>query len=419
MGMKLRRLYTVLVLLVLVPLQYTVSIAYAADTTGMSAKQRSIMESGSHYYNVDTCIVNDENSEAGSGDTSAPLVGKDNEEKTWNFFKEQRLSDEQTAGIMGNMMQESHFDPEILQVGGRSKNPEDAKDLGWGIIQWSGNGSSGHSTADKFNSLYDASGLKDDKYLLSTQLELVWGHMQNKPPITRGDFSMDDFKKITDEKQATLYFTYHIEAGTDPGGIREQYASQILNKYTGKGDATPSTPSTPEQDSGGTDEVTSCKPAAASQASPECENASGNAQIICEAKKYDTTSYVWGGGHAGGAAYHNACKDIDTSHECGLDCSGLVTVAVYDVYRGNGSWDTHTLASDTHNWKEVQFDQVKPGDVIEPNSEHVEIIDHIDGNTIFTFGAHTENTTQPKQVGPAQYTKADGQRYFTYVGAGT
>lgn len=179
-----------------------------------------------------------------SGDGSTPIVGcsptltgSDSEQKTWNYFKDKGLSDEQVAGIMGNMQQESHFDPLIMQIGGKSQDPYDAGSLGWGIIQWSGNNGP-RSTGDKVTSLYEASGLTDPIYELSTQLDLVWGHMQNKPPITRGDFSLDDFKKIADEKQAALYFTYHIEAGTDPGGIRETNASDILMKYrnlTGSG----------------------------------------------------------------------------------------------------------------------------------------------------------------------------------------
>lgn len=343
---------------------------------------------------------------------STNLTGSDNAEKTWNYFKGKGLSDEQTAGIMGNMQQESHFDPQILQVGGRSKSPSDAKDLGWGIIQWSGNGTNGHSTADKFNSLYEQSGLTGKKYELATQLDLVWDHMKNKPPITRGDFSIDDFKKIKDEREATLYFTFHIEAGTDPGGIREDYATDLLHQYAGKsgggGDSDPAEAAASASDCGSN-----------SAGSPECGTATGNAKILCEAKKYDPVSYVWSGGHAGGAAYHRACTDLDSSHDCGLDCSGLVSVAVYDVYNSSGSWDTNSLRSDTHSWKEISFDDVQAGDVIEPEPSHVEIIDHVTGNTIYTFGAHTANTDQPKQVGPAQFKKSDGQRYYRYIGAGT
>ncbi len=91
-----------------------------------------------------------------SGGTT--LTGNDNEDKTWNFFIGMGLSQEQTAGIMGNMLQESHFNPQATQVDGKNhKDPIDARDGGWGIIQWSGNGNTGHSTVDKFNKLYKES----------------------------------------------------------------------------------------------------------------------------------------------------------------------------------------------------------------------------------------------------------------------
>jgi hypothetical protein len=54
--------------------------------------------------------------------------------------------------------------------------------------------------------------------------------MQNHPVVTQ-PFSLDEYKKITNEKQASLYFLSHIEGGTDPGGIRESNATDILKKY--------------------------------------------------------------------------------------------------------------------------------------------------------------------------------------------
>src|SRR5437868_3870778 len=68
--------------------------------------------------------------------SDSSLSGSDNETKTWNYFKAKSLSDQQVAGIMGNIMQESSFNPLIMQKGGQSQNPADADPLGWGIIQW-------------------------------------------------------------------------------------------------------------------------------------------------------------------------------------------------------------------------------------------------------------------------------------------
>jgi hypothetical protein len=329
---------------------------------------------------------------------SANLTGKDNEEKVWNYFKSKGLSDAQVAGIMGNMQQESSFDPERIQYsfgGGRSQDPTDAGAGGWGLIQW--------TPGSKIIDMAKQAGVNGPIYELATQLDLVWQHMHNHPVVTQ-TFSLTDFKQISDEKQASLYFLAHIEGGTDPGGVRESNATKILHDYAGVGG----------QSAGGNSGGCS-----SSTASPDCQNASGNAVILCEAQKYDVVSYVWGGGHAGGKAYHQACSTINnTDQACGLDCSGLVSVAVYDAFHNNKAWDTGGIASDTTNWKQIYYANIKAGDVIEPDPGHVEIIDHVSGGYIYTFGAHTAKTTQPKQVGPARYTRSSAYNYYRYVGQG-
>jgi hypothetical protein len=343
-----------------------------------------------------------------SASASTTLTGNDNEEKVWNYFKGKGLSDTQVAGIMGNIQQESSFDPELMEIGGHSKNPYDASTKGWGLIQWSGNT---ESTGDKFTRLFKESGLSGPVYELSTQLDLVWQHLNNHPVVTQ-TFDLNHFKAITDPREAATYFESQIEGGTDPGGVRENNAATILTKYGGTGSASPASPSTSTSD---------CAAGSASS-SPDCTTAPGDPKILCEAKKYDPVDYVWGGGHAGGSAYHAACPTIKANDSsCGLDCSGLVSVAVYDAFGNNTSWDTNSLRSDGTNWKEVMFNQLQPGDVIEPDSGHVEIIDHVQGSTINTFGGHTDKVAQPDQVGPTTYTTSpgDGYRYFHYVGQGS
>lgn len=59
---------------------------------------------------------------------SVTLVGGENAEKTWNFFRAKGLSNEQTAGVMGNIQAESGFNPGIVEGG---------SGIGFGIAQWS------------------------------------------------------------------------------------------------------------------------------------------------------------------------------------------------------------------------------------------------------------------------------------------
>lgn len=158
--------------------------------------------------------------------SDSSLNGSDNESKTWNYFKAKGLSDQQVAGIMGNILQESHFNPLIMQKGGESQNPADADPLGWGIIQW--------TPGSKVVNMAQQAGLSAPIYLLSTELDLVWQHMHNNPVVTQ-TFDLNAFQNITDEKEAAIYFRDHIEGGSDPNGVRETNATNILNQYSGTG----------------------------------------------------------------------------------------------------------------------------------------------------------------------------------------
>lgn len=59
--------------------------------------------------------------------STAPLVGRGNSEKIWNYFKKQGFSDAGTAGIMANLYHESGYKPEQKQLGGGP---------GRGLAQW-------------------------------------------------------------------------------------------------------------------------------------------------------------------------------------------------------------------------------------------------------------------------------------------
>jgi len=84
-------------------------LSMPTNILAMSVRQRQIFDSGIPYYNVDTlCDLN-----TGSVGT---LPGKNNQEKVWNFLAQANIpgvSDNAAviAGIMGNLQQESGFQP--------------------------------------------------------------------------------------------------------------------------------------------------------------------------------------------------------------------------------------------------------------------------------------------------------------------
>src|SRR3954452_15469934 len=111
-----------------------------------------------------------------SGSCSGVSVsGSDNEQKTWNYLKGKGLSDQQVAGIMGNIEVESAFNPQIMQKGGTSQNPADADPLGWGLIQW--------TPGSKVVGMAQTAGVNTPIYLLGSQLDLIWQHMHNNPIV--------------------------------------------------------------------------------------------------------------------------------------------------------------------------------------------------------------------------------------------
>jgi hypothetical protein len=70
----------------------------------------------------------------GAGDAVTAVKGKDNEETIFRFLLSKGLTPYQTAGIMGNLRQESGFNPKAQQDRSKSVYPKDG--VGFGLAQW-------------------------------------------------------------------------------------------------------------------------------------------------------------------------------------------------------------------------------------------------------------------------------------------
>lgn len=79
----------------------------------------------------------------GGGTAPSTVVGGDVEEKVWNYLRGAGYSEEQTAGVMGNIQRESQFNPWAAQ----NKSTTPAESSGWGLVQW---------TADRHGAVRDA-----------------------------------------------------------------------------------------------------------------------------------------------------------------------------------------------------------------------------------------------------------------------
>ncbi len=163
------------------------------------------------------------------GTETTTLTGSDNAEKVWNYFIGKGLRPPQVAGIMGNMSQESNFNPTIAQTGGEVKDPSGfgtgvGVGKAWGLIQWDAGGRAiGYAKA---------AGVKTPIHELRTQLDIVWWHMTDGTTPTGAKFDMGKYKKITDYKEATAFWEKTVEgAGTPVMENRWKAAQESLTKF--------------------------------------------------------------------------------------------------------------------------------------------------------------------------------------------
>lgn len=111
--------------------------AWGCDEAGQEARADFYARNNISSY-FDPCS-NGGQCAAGSGTLTGPapteLSGADNVEKVWNYFIGRGLTPIAAAGAMGNIEQESGFNPWIGESGSTSINKSD-QGSGFGLIQW-------------------------------------------------------------------------------------------------------------------------------------------------------------------------------------------------------------------------------------------------------------------------------------------
>lgn len=133
-----------------------------------------------------------------------------NETNTWAFLKGKGLSDNAVAGIMGNLEQESNF------------NPNDVNGIGaYGIAQWY----QGRRTAEA----QFAASRGEPANSLDAQLNYLWKE------ISSGSYGSVESMNNMDAASAALYFMNEFEKpGDNSGSTRVNNSLSILKQYTGK-----------------------------------------------------------------------------------------------------------------------------------------------------------------------------------------
>ncbi len=183
--------------------------------------------------------------------SGASLVGSDNAQKIWNYFIGKGYKPFQVAGMMGNMQNESHFEPRLVQYGmlnsrgevsvaGQPSSlddvpPEGAK-TGYGIVQWTP-ATKILPSFERYNSSHDPDVLASD---LGFQVELLWSQLEGSG-IAEGIFTKyagDSLKGSTTIEEATIAFEDDFENHAGPLQPQRIVDAQAILAQYGSGTST-------------------------------------------------------------------------------------------------------------------------------------------------------------------------------------
>jgi hypothetical protein len=140
-----------------------------------------------------------------------------NTETAFNYFVSKGLTKDQSAGIVGNLIQESSVNPNAVEFGGGP---------GRGIAQWSVGGRWDTSHGDNVTSYASQHG--ESRWALTTQLDFIWFE------LTTDGYGYSTLKAATTVSAAVLAFQDKYEiCGTCDQTKRVEYANQVLADYGG------------------------------------------------------------------------------------------------------------------------------------------------------------------------------------------
>ncbi|MBR3236328.1 hypothetical protein IKF92_01435 [Candidatus Saccharibacteria bacterium] len=317
------------------------------------------------------------------------IAGDTAEEKVWSGLIS-FLTDEQAAGIMGNIGQEDgNYNPVRREVGQGGSLYDKSAQMGLGFIQWSfgrrvnllnyikeqdssllqyfEDDSNAQITGDQF---IEKVGDETANRIFQLELEFLKSEM---------DKSYTEYYKKTDIDDATVWFRARVErAGVYSDNFRKEKAHAAYDKYAGKG---------MEQ-----------------LGSPSCNgNASGNKNInataVSLAWPYKTpeSDYKWGSGKAT-EAFDKAINKVYPSRgswnqysRAGASCDVFVgTVVRYSGYDKNFprslGKDLDYVEKNEDLWEKIKFNgkesEVQSGDILY-RSTHIAIAVRDDNNKLY------------------------------------
>jgi hypothetical protein len=167
-----------------------------------------------------TSSVNSIPSEAQGGPSKKSPHVSNNESIAFSYFVNKGLTDVQSAGIIGNLMQESGMDPTIYQYGGGE---------GRGIAQWNAGDRWDTAAGDNENDFAAQNG--EDPWALNTELDFIWWELTNIQY-----YGLADLQAATNVGDAVYAFMDEFErCGTCAESQRDSFANDALSNLGGGG----------------------------------------------------------------------------------------------------------------------------------------------------------------------------------------
>jgi Phage tail lysozyme len=164
------------------------------------------------------CATDDDESDLDNSTATTEQELSSNQKAAFEYFAARGLTKRQSAGIVGNLIQESSVNPKAIEFGGGP---------GRGIAQWSVGGRWDLSHHD--NVTWYASLRKESRWTLHTQFAFTWYELH-----TVGGYGLTALRKTTTIRGATLAFERDFEkCGHCDEAKRILYAQQVYNEFAG------------------------------------------------------------------------------------------------------------------------------------------------------------------------------------------
>lgn len=188
----------------------------------------------------------------GAGSIQSQLRGGSNAEKVWNYFIGRGLSPIAAAGAMGNIEQESGFEPWIGESGNASIN-KGALGVGFGLIQWTN--TEGNTQGRRYGVMkhledngvrLDATDPSQNDKALILELDWLWegeygkktwSDQVNAETKVEGDPGMSTFADNAGNGSAMVFHSLVERSGDNASGKQERIdsAQAYLDQFGGGG----------------------------------------------------------------------------------------------------------------------------------------------------------------------------------------